>query len=362
MFPGGLTVKSSLRVALLTPTALPNITGNAITVERWRRALEQLGVETKVIEIRDRKPRRLIKCLSAFCPDIVHAHHASRAGLLMMDPFLNRVYGSLPLVISLAGTDIHPAAPGDKGIILDACKKARCIISQNHEMTERLNEISPALKSRVRYVAKAFAWLGDDKYDLRAVADCAADDVLFFMPAGIRPVKGNLECLAALESVHAAGANVKAVFAGPALERTYADRFKKEIERLQFFARWIPQISPTAMRSAYLSADLVLNNSSVEGLSNSLLEAMAAGRAVLASDIPGNRWIVRDETGAGSCGELFEPGNAADFFEKALQLANEPARRESLASAGKMRASVLPGASQEAQAILEIYRSVLAGV
>ena len=36
-------MKSPSRVLILTPTALPDITGNAVTVERWRQGLIRAG-------------------------------------------------------------------------------------------------------------------------------------------------------------------------------------------------------------------------------------------------------------------------------------------------------------------------------
>jgi hypothetical protein len=33
-------LNSAARILILTPTALPSITGNAMTVERWRRGLQ----------------------------------------------------------------------------------------------------------------------------------------------------------------------------------------------------------------------------------------------------------------------------------------------------------------------------------
>jgi len=179
------------------------------------------------------------------------------------------------------------------------------------------------------------------------------------MPAGIRPVKGNLECLSVMAKAHEASPNIRVLFAGPALDAEYAARFEEEISRLQSFARWILQIPPKAMRAAYEGADVVLNYSRSEGLSNALLEAMAAGRPILASDIPGNRWLIHDEKGIGPCGFLFSPDGNTDFVQKALHLANDRALRESFAANGRLRAAEWPNPTDEAQALLEIYQTAI---
>ena len=345
-----------LRLLILTPTAFPKTTGNATSAERWRRALSEQGAVVKVVETKQTAAQDLIRCLESFRPHIIHAHHISLSGGLMLDPLISERYGSLPLVISSSGNDVNKnqLKKADIEELGKICRRARFIIAQSSDITMQLQKILPGLNDRIVYVAKAFSWFGDDCFDLRSAAGCQPDDILFFMPAGIRPVKGNLECLLALEETHSADGKIRALFAGPALDPVYANRFTEEIQRLQTFARWI-QIPLQAMRSAYTGADVVLNHSSSEGLSNALIEAVAAGRPVLASDIPGNSWLRNTEKDADFAAWFFDPNDRADFVRKALRLA-EPAHRESLAAAARRMALRLPQARDEARYLLEIYK------
>lgn len=354
-------MNTALRVLILTPTAFPNLSGNAISAERWRRALMQKGIAVNVLETQNINPRCLVDVLDRFRPHVVHAHHISRAGALMLDPFVEEKYGHLPFVVSPGGTDInlHVMKGAGMKIVSDTCRKARYIIAQSPEITRLLHELLPDLQDRIAAVPKSFLWFGKDKFDLRAVAGCRKEDVLFFMPAGIRPVKGNLECLFAMEKAHAVRPEIRVVFAGPALDAAYAGLFEQEIRRLDYFAKWIFQISPQAMHAAYEGADVVLNHSSSEGLSNSLLEAMAAGRPVLASDIPGNRWLGEDKNGIRPCGYLFDPGDQKDFIQKVLRLADDPAFRVSLAENARLRAAAWPQPTDEAHALSGIYAAAI---
>lgn len=354
-------MNSDLRVIILTPTALPNLTGNAISAERWRRALLREGIVVNVIETQNLNPRDLADVLDRYRPHIVHAHHISRAGALMLDPLVAEKYGHLPFVVSPGGTDINLHVMGGTGmtIVGKTCRKARFIIAQSPEIAQQVQALLPDLQERIAAVPKSFLWFGMDNFELRAVAGCEREDILFFMPAGVRPVKGNLECLRAMEEAHAVSPEIHVMFAGPALDAGYAGRFEQEIRRLEPFAKWILRISPKAMRAAYQGADIILNHSGSEGLSNSLLEAMAAERPVLASDIPGNRWLIRDEKGVGPCGCLFNPGDREDFVRKALQLAHNPATRESLAANGRLRAAAWPQPADEARALLSIYEAAI---
>jgi glycosyltransferase involved in cell wall biosynthesis len=354
-------LNSALRVIILTPTAFPNVTGNAITAERWRRSLSQKGLVVNVMETQHLDALGLIDRLDQFHPHIVHAHHVSRAGVLMLDPLVAEKYGTLPFVVSPAGTDINLYAlkGTDREAVGKTCCIARYIIAQSHETLRLLQDLLPDLEDRIVYVPKAFLWFGEDYFDLRTVAACREEDILFFMPAGIRPVKGNLECLWAMEKVRESSPKIRVVFAGPAIDARYSTRFEEEATRLGSFAKWILRIPPKAMYSAYKGADVILNHSSSEGLSNSLLEAMAAGRPVLASDIPGNRWLIRDKEGIGPCGSLFNLCDRADFVRKALQLANDEVFRGSLAVTGRLRAAAWPHPLDEAQALLGIYEAAI---
>ena len=64
-----------------------------------------------------------------------------------------------------------------------------------------------------------------------------------------------------------------------------------------------------------------------ESFSNSLMEAMACGCAVVASNVGGNPELVREDEN----GLLFEPGNAADLAGRLELVIGNGERRERLA-------------------------------
>ena len=83
------------------------------------------------------------------------------------------------------------------------------------------------------------------------------------------------------------------------------------------------------MASLLSRADVVLNCSISEGgMSNAMLEALSLGRAVLASDIDGNRSIVTD----GVTGLLYR--DQVEFERLAAELARDSALRGRLGRAG----------------------------
>ena len=64
-----------------------------------------------------------------------------------------------------------------------------------------------------------------------------------------------------------------------------------------------------------------------EGMSNSLLEAMACGAAVVASRVPGTKELIRE----GINGFLYDLGDASDLSNKVLRLVDDPAARGAVA-------------------------------
>ena len=113
------------------------------------------------------------------------------------------------------------------------------------------------------------------------------------------------------------------------------------------------------MRSAYESSDIVLNTSFSEGLSNVLLEAVAAGRPVLASNIPGNWWPVLGEEGKEPVGLLFDVDDPEDLIVKALKLIDDEKLRQSCIRTAKERASCWPTPEEEANGLIRVYETAI---
>ncbi|MDB4949149.1 MAG: group 1 glycosyl transferase [Gemmatimonadetes bacterium] len=101
-------------------------------------------------------------------------------------------------------------------------------------------------------------------------------------------------------------------------------------------------------------ADAVVQPSLAEGMSNTLLEALVAGRACVATDIPPNRALLD----GGRLGLLAAPGNADAMAGAMRRLATEPGLAASLAS--RARAEVEPryGIGRVADQYLEMYAAL----
>ncbi|NLT65924.1 MAG: glycosyltransferase family 4 protein [Acidobacteria bacterium] len=351
---------NSMRILILTPSRFPGTTGNAITTERWRRSLTAAGAVVEVLSSSELESSEFAEHLRSFRPDVIHIHHAFRTAVLVLDPLIRPQIETLPLVVSPGGTDINLdiGMAERKETVLSVLNMARIILVQGGDTAQSVWRNLPDRSASIVHVAKAFSWFGNEDCELRKAANCSDKDVLFFLPAGIRPVKGNLECLAAMERVFETRPNVRFVNAGPAIDAAYAAKFERKVNELAAFARWIRAIPPAAMRSGYEASDVVVNASFSEGLSNSVLEALAAERPVLASDVPGNRQPLQGEDGP-PAGLLFDPRNPDDFVAKAIALVDDDELRRRLAQAAGMRRNAIPTPEAEAAGLLAAYKAAM---
>ncbi len=85
------------------------------------------------------------------------------------------------------------------------------------------------------------------------------------------------------------------------------------------------------------TADVLVLPSLWEGMPNVVLEAMAAGRAVIASAVEGSEDLVVP----GETGWLIPPGDPEPLAAALLEAARDPQRRQSFGAAGRQRVEQL---------------------
>jgi L-malate glycosyltransferase len=95
-----------------------------------------------------------------------------------------------------------------------------------------------------------------------------------------------------------------------------------------------------------------------EGLSNALMEAMACGCCVVASEVGGNPELVSD----GTTGLLFPSQNREALIERLSEVLADPQRRRSLAAAAADRMRKEFSLSRAVENMQEIYETLTAGL
>ncbi|GAA0631630.1 glycosyltransferase family 1 protein [Sphingomonas ursincola] len=110
-----------------------------------------------------------------------------------------------------------------------------------------------------------------------------------------------------------------------------------------------------ALGRAVASADIMIMPSRTEAFGNVVLEAMAAGVAIVSADTPSARHLVRD----GETGLLCPPTRVAAYVAAVHELIESRARRQNMASAAQA-ASRAHGWDRSLDDALDTYREALA--
>ncbi len=103
------------------------------------------------------------------------------------------------------------------------------------------------------------------------------------------------------------------------------------------------------------ACDLAAFSSRKEGMPNGVLECMAAGKAVVASDLPG----IRDALGPEPDGVLVPPGDAGQFARRLLDMLRNPQRRAAMGEANAVRLHTEFSVERMVERHLQVIRASL---
>ncbi len=339
----------TVRAALLTPFGVPSVRGNAVTVDRVARGLGERGLDVRVWDLAVTPEATVEAEVAAYRPALVHAFHAYRAGPLGLR-IARRA--ETPLVVTLTGTDANhdlfdPARAASVRRVLEG---ATSIVVFHDSIRERIADGLPDLAARIVVIPQAVRLSRGEPFDLAARWLLPPDRVLFVFPAGVRVVKQPRFPLRPLDRLRARRPHARLLYAGPILDPDEGDALLRDLAGRPW-ARHVGAVPHAQMRSLLEAADVVINASLSEGgMANSVLEAMATGRPVLASDIEGNRSLVED----GVTGFLF--GNESEFERCAARLVDDPDLRRQLGEAGRAALERLYPPGREIDGYEAVYR------
>jgi len=338
-------------VALVTPSYVPAPRGNAVTAGRVALGLERLGVTVSVVDLSQLSEGDAFRALAESAPQIVHAFHAFSGGPPALD---YARWKGVPLVVSLTGTDVnYDLSHPERGITVRKVLEGADALTAFHEtVLGKVADVLPGITAKIRVIPQGVR-LGGDAFSLPPTVPVGRGDVLFLVPAGIRKVKNTLFPISPLGRLATRFPDFKLLFAGPVLEEDEGARLFAAIARCPW-AFYLGAVPHDQMASLLRQVDVVVNSSLSEGgMANSVLEAMSLGRAVLASDIDGNRSIIQD----GVDGLLY--GTPEEFEAKAERLLLDPALRARLGRAARRKVVREFSPQREAQAYLALYHHLL---
>jgi glycosyltransferase involved in cell wall biosynthesis len=184
--------------------------------------------------------------------------------------------------------------------------------------------------------------------ELRRALAAGSDDVVFVTTARLDPQKGLDVLLRAARAVNGA----RFVIAGAGAEGAQLESQAAALgvhERVQFLGHRADVPALLAASDAFVLPSLF------EGTPLSMLEAMAAGKPVVSSAIPGTDEIVVD----GETGLLVPAGDSEALADALRRVVAEPELRARLGAAARRRAETEHSAVSSTRRVAAVYDEVL---
>lgn len=311
-------------------------------MHRIEQQLQMLGCTVAVFSTESAATESIAAQVRSFSPDIVHAFHAARCGGLAAELAAEN---NTRYLITMTGTDMYGSTGnGASCCRLTVANGAAALVFFTATMKESFLRAHPELT-----MATAVIPQGVVVPDTVAAEPPENQGFYFLLPAGIRAVKNLLLPLTPLAKLQRRYPHTRLLLAGGIIEPEYAARLLAAVKEHPF-ACWLGEVPFDRMAQLYCSAHVVMNSSLSEGgMANSLLEGMAFGRALLATDIEGNRSLVSD----GETGFLFR--DADDLVGKAELLLRDRGLRQRMGTAGRAYVSSHCSPALEAERYLELY-------
>jgi sugar transferase (PEP-CTERM/EpsH1 system associated) len=180
-----------------------------------------------------------------------------------------------------------------------------------------------------------------------------ADNALCIGCVGnLLPVKSHITLLRALEVVAGGRPNWRLVLLGEGSERHNLEEFVRS--RAGWDSRVLCLGSSKQVPEMLNAMDVYVLPSVNEGISNSLLEAMATGLPVIASAVGGNPEVVVDD----DCGLLFPARDHVRLADQLLTLWNDPERRRELGLRARQRIATHFSLASMTQQYRQTYQSL----
>ncbi|HZR63941.1 MAG TPA: glycosyltransferase [Terriglobales bacterium] len=174
------------------------------------------------------------------------------------------------------------------------------------------------------------------------------DAVVIGSVGRLTPIKNHATLLRAVERLIQSGLNAHGLLVGSGPEMS---KLEQQVERSPYLHRRAHIVGASAAIPEMLNTmDVFVLPSLKEGMSNTLLEAMATGLAVVAGRVGGNPEVL-----SADCGFLFMPSDLEDLTGCLERLANDPALRRDLGSGARKRALGSFDLSQMLQNYRDLY-------
>jgi glycosyltransferase involved in cell wall biosynthesis len=306
---------------------------------------------------------RVARLIRRVRPDIVHTHTA-KAGAVGRVAALLAGRGRRPVVVHTFHGHVLRGYFGSAGTLL-----FRAIETALARWTDRLVAVSPEVRDELvaLHVAPrrkfSVVRLGieleprvrfdGDPAEVRRRHGIGAETFVVGWFGRMTAVKRTDDLLATLAALRERGVDALLLLVGDGDDRERLEQGAHDLAlaRSCLFVGYQEDVAPW-----YAICDAVVLTSASEGTPVTIIEALAAGRPVVATDVGG----VPDVVDEGETGFLVAPHDTAALAERLETLARDPSRRAAMGAAGRQRVLERYAVDRLVGDVDELYRELLA--
>ncbi|MDH4157484.1 MAG: glycosyltransferase [candidate division Zixibacteria bacterium] len=313
---------------------------NSVHIQRWVSGLKGRGYVVKVISLDGRaipevetvvlprrgrwsyltQARRAAEAAHLFQPDLVHVHYASGFGVWGLKT------GIEPTVVSVWGSDLleFPSNAVNRFIVRRVLNRATHITATSRLLAVRAGQLAPAAKDKISIIPFGVA-LPERVHPLppgRPLRICY-----------IKPHKPVYRPDVLVQAVAEVKKTFPDVILSMAGEGPLTGRLLEQARRLRLEdnVKMVGRLDYGQIHDFIAEHHLMVLPSRMESFGVAVLDASAAGRAVVASDVGGIPEVLKD----GETGILVPAGDWRKLAQAITDLAEDAERLKRLGEAGR---------------------------
>ena len=281
--------------------------------------LQEMGVPCRRVEMRRRFDRKAAKEVAKLCEewgiDLVHCHYLREHYTALLakqyNPHIRVVYTNHFVLANDAVTRLSNRWMDKRqDWMIAVCNKGKEQLIANGWSGERIQVIFNAVDPAV--------WAGDrESSTLRQELGLPGDRFVMLCASRFADDKGHkylIDSVKRLTTITDVPFTLVLAGDGPLLEET-----RQQVKDLGLSDKVVFLGFRKDIKNLYKGSDLYVNSSQHEALSFLIIEAMAAGLPVIATNIAGNPDIVNDAAGCGLLAEYNDPVSMASAMKRFLE-------------------------------------------
>src|SRR3989344_2921773 len=237
-----------------------------------------------------------------------------------------------PVILTTRGADVNMSLknPVFKKILVAVMRCCNHITSNNEDLIKKVNELGIKNTTVVRNGVDTDRFKPGDKTELRKKLGLPLNKKIIIYIGWFIERKGVKYLVSAMPKIIMGHKNTHFLLIGEGIMRA---EIEKQIETLGIkeFTQLTGAKLPAEVPDWLCAADILILPSMAEGFPNVVLEAMASGVSVVATNVSGTPELLKD----GFNGYLIEPKNPEQIAEKINKILETPETAEKMGKNGR---------------------------